>query len=757
MNEMIGGLRGWFVALIALTAGILVSVSRSDVITSIFDIDDQNQKLPPLELYEKEEEVLGLSSGKKNNDQDLFFDEDQNLDDINNELYLYESKETKIKKNDFSLSGTYKHQEKLNPNLEYTNEWVVTVKGGHQAAHKLAKETNYDLVGPVRGFDNTYVFQKSDHPIRSKRNANHHTAKLSSHEKVLFAEQQTIKRRSKRDLLNPWSDLSRKNVDLLFNDPFWPKQWPLHDTRTLEDLPKLDLHVIGAWKKNYTGRGVVVTILDDGIQWNHTDLAKNYDPLASYDLNDNDTDPMPTFDDNNRHGTRCAGEVAMVANNRFCGVGVAYDAKIGGIRMLDGRITDRLEAEALQFHIQHVDIFSASWGPNDDGRTVEGPGTLAEKAIMNGIKNGRGGKGIIYIWASGNGGTFDDDCDCDGYSDSIYTLSVSSASQSGKFPWYGEPCASTLAATYSSGTYTDQKITTTDTENQCTSDHTGTSASAPLAAGIVALGLEANPKLTWRDVQHVVVWSSEPSPLAFNREWHKNGRGLLANNRFGFGLMNAEAFVTLAEKWINVPKQKTCTTTFPGFTKRLITPYKVTVVRFRTDRCKGQYNEVNYLEHVQIVTDIDYTLRGNLAIYVTSPNKRRKVKERKKLQSKEEKGWEIKKEEEIEDSKIAENTIKKEKRSMKTATERMRNILQDFHSGPSRCRNDSKQGISTGEICSYVQKSILMLQNELFSELHNRLPKFFNAIDLYRVIDNRINSASLLGIFYWTPAKYVKI
>ena len=65
------------------------------------------------------------------------------------------------------------------------------------------------------------------------------------------------------------------------------------------------------------------------------------------------------------------------------------------------------------------------------------------------------------MWASGNGGSFNDDCDCDGYSDSIYTLSVSSASQSGKFPWYGEPCASTLAATYSSGTYTDQNFVST--------------------------------------------------------------------------------------------------------------------------------------------------------------------------------------------------------------------------------------------------------------------------------------------------------
>jgi subtilisin family serine protease len=50
----------------------------------------------------------------------------------------------------------------------------------------------------------------------------------------------------------------------------------------------------------------------------------------------------------NSHGTRCAGEIAMVANNRVCGVGVAHGAKIGGIRMLDGGINDRLEGMSLQ-------------------------------------------------------------------------------------------------------------------------------------------------------------------------------------------------------------------------------------------------------------------------------------------------------------------------------------------------------------------------------------------------------------------------
>ncbi|GFT84997.1 neuroendocrine convertase 1 [Nephila pilipes] len=71
---------------------------------------------------------------------------------------------------------------------------------------------------------------------------------------------------------------------------------------------------------------------------------------------------------------------------------------------------------------------------------------------------GRSGKGTIYVWASGNGGSKGDNCNCDGYTNSIYTLSVGSASQHGDFPWYGERCASTMTTAYSSGAYSDQKI-----------------------------------------------------------------------------------------------------------------------------------------------------------------------------------------------------------------------------------------------------------------------------------------------------------
>jgi len=57
-----------------------------------------------------------------------------------------------------------------------------------------------------------------------------------------------------------------------------------------------------------------------------------------------------------------------------------------GVRMLDGEVTDAVEAQSLALNQQHIDVFSASWGPDDDGRTVDGPGPLARKAFIDGIQ-----------------------------------------------------------------------------------------------------------------------------------------------------------------------------------------------------------------------------------------------------------------------------------------------------------------------------------------------------------------------------------
>jgi hypothetical protein len=84
----------------------------------------------------------------------------------------------------------------------------------------------------------------------------------------------------------------------------------------------------------------------------------------------------------------------------------------------------------------------------DNARCLSGPGPLASKALRDGVTKGRKGKGSVFVWASGNGGKFQDNCNCDGYTTSIYTLSVSSVSEKGKAPWYSEACSSSLATTF---------------------------------------------------------------------------------------------------------------------------------------------------------------------------------------------------------------------------------------------------------------------------------------------------------------------
>ena len=75
---------------------------------------------------------------------------------------------------------------------------------------------------------------------------------------------------------------------------------------------------------------------------------------------------------------------------------------------------------------------------------------------------GRKGRGSIFVWASGNGGRSRDHCSCDGYTNSIYTISISSTAESGRKPWYLEECSSTLTTTYSSGENYDRKIVRTE-------------------------------------------------------------------------------------------------------------------------------------------------------------------------------------------------------------------------------------------------------------------------------------------------------
>ncbi|KAL7062130.1 hypothetical protein AAHC03_01894 [Spirometra sp. Aus1] len=315
---------------------------------------------------------------------------------------------------------------------------------------------------------------------------------------------------------------------------------------------------------------------------------------------------------------------AQWRNNGICGMGIAYKAHIGGVRMLDGDVTDAMESRSLSHQMQHIDVYSASWGPEDDGRTVDGPGRLARLAFRDGILKGRGGLGSIFVWASGNGGKYSDNCNCDGYTNSIYTLGVSSASEHGTIPWYAETCSSTLAVTYSSGGQGERAIVTTDLNHTCTDSHSGTSASAPLAAGICALTLSANPRLTWRDLQYIVIYSARPDGL-YPNDWRVNGVGRRVSHAFGYGLMDAAAMVDLALNWTTVPPQRICEVSglLPRspLTMRHHTSERLSV---DTDGCLAQADNnpahaVVYLEHVQAKVTLTSDRRGEVELWLTSP------------------------------------------------------------------------------------------------------------------------------------------
>ncbi|XP_077615494.1 proprotein convertase subtilisin/kexin type 5 isoform X1 [Crocuta crocuta] len=496
----------------------------------------------------------------------------------------------------------------------YTNHWAVKIAGGFPEANRIASKYGFINMGQIGALKDYYHFYHSRTIKRSVLSSRGTHSFISMEPKVEWIQQQVVKRRTKRDY-----DFSRAQPTY-FNDPKWPSMWYMHCSDNTHPCQS-DMNIEGAWKRGYTGKNIVVTILDDGIERTHPDLMQNYDALASCDVNGNDLDPMPRYDasNENKHGTRCAGEVAAAANNSHCTVGIAFNAKIGGVRMLDGDVTDMVEAKSVSFNPQHVHIYSASWGPDDDGKTVDGPAPLTRQAFENGVRMGRRGLGSVFVWASGNGGRSKDHCSCDGYTNSIYTISISSTAESGKKPWYLEECSSTLATTYSSGESYDKKIITTDLRQRCTDNHTGTSASAPMAAGIIALALEANPFLTWRDVQHVIVRTSRAGHLNAN-DWKTNAAGFKVSHLYGFGLMDAEAMVMEAEKWTTVPQQHVCVESTDRQIKT-IRPNSAVRSIYKASGCSDNPNHhVNYLEHVVVRITITHPRRGDLAIYLTSPS-----------------------------------------------------------------------------------------------------------------------------------------
>ncbi|KAL3848249.1 hypothetical protein ACJMK2_019118, partial [Sinanodonta woodiana] len=315
------------------------------------------------------------------------------------------------------------------------------------------------------------------------------------------------------------------------------------------------------------------------------------------------------------HGTQVAGLIAAERDNDNCIVGVAYGSTLIGIRFLGSSYTtDITEAAAIAHGYESVDVSCSSWGP-PDRRGYFAPGALTAAAFEFGVTQGRRGKGIIYVWAAGNGGTTDN-CNADGYANSIYTVTISSVNAKGQPAFYSEVCPPALAVTYSGDRY-HKYMVTTSTLGSCSGGMEGTLLSAPQAAGMVALALQANPNLTWRDVQHLIVKTAKYQNLTEATEYGftLNGAGNYVGQMFGFGLMDAEAMVKYAKTWETVPQQEI-------YTSNISTPYWVlnSTIYVKSETLEIEKTcSINYLEHVKVLTTFQNSQRANVELELLSP------------------------------------------------------------------------------------------------------------------------------------------
>ncbi|KAI0849633.1 peptidase S8/S53 domain-containing protein [Daldinia vernicosa] len=396
------------------------------------------------------------------------------------------------------------------------------------------------------------------------------------------------------------------------SDPIFNEQWHLFNPVQVGH----DVNVTGVWLSGVTGKNATVAIVDDGLDMYSNDLKPNYYAAGSYDFNDQRPEPRPTLSDD-RHGTRCAGEVSA-AKNDVCGVGVAYDSKIAGIRILSKLITDADEALAMNYDFQHNDIYSCSWGPPDDGQSMDAPGILIKRAMLNGVQKGRAEKGSIYVFASGNGAQSEDNCNFDGYTNSIYSITVGAIDRQGLHPYYSEKCSAQLVVTYSSGS--GDAIHTTDVgENQCYNGHGGTSAAAPLAAGIFALALEVRPDLSWRDMQYIAMQSAVPVDLDTG-DWQPTTIGKNFSHTFGYGKVDSYALVETAKSWKNVKPQAWFYSPWLHVNKDIPQGDKGLSVTFEVTKDMLKEANLERLEHVTVTMNVEHTRRGDLSVDLISPD-----------------------------------------------------------------------------------------------------------------------------------------
>jgi subtilisin-like proprotein convertase family protein/ferredoxin len=237
--------------------------------------------------------------------------------------------------------------------------------------------------------------------------------------------------------------------------------------------------------------------------------------------------------------------------------------------------------------------------------------------LESGVYDGRSSLGSIFTFSAGNEYTTDENVNQKGFQKSRYTIAIGAITYSGVQSWYSSIGAPVLVVGPSNGgslgiTTADRTGSVGYSSTNYTNSFGGTSSSGPKVAGLAGLILEAEPTLTWRDMQAILVHSSTPNDLN-HENWSVNGAGLPVSHYYGFGMVDATAAVNLAENWTFLGPEVNIST--PLYTPSVNIPPSGTPLSF-----SHTVTDLLNIESVELFMDVDHQNPEDLIITLTSPS-----------------------------------------------------------------------------------------------------------------------------------------
>jgi subtilisin-like proprotein convertase family protein len=493
---------------------------------------------------------------------------------------------------------------------ETTSEMLVFLRPGTDAAAFAAQYGLTESYG-LRSDPDAYVFSASSSGLLPAALA---SAQADSRVRSAFENARTENTR----------------CDFVPDDPYfkpfsvWPGQWHLSNSYTAG----LDANVLGAWQQ-YTGQGVTIGIVDDGLETAHPDLAPNYDAADSWNFGNNTGDPNPVTADD-RHGIAVAGVAAARGGNGIGVCGAAPYAGLAGLRIDYPTQTTAMFVDATLYHSSGSNT-SIKVENHSYGVTTPYALSSAERAALATST----AAGTIHCFAAGNDrGTIAEDANKKDLQASPDSITVAAVGSTGKFASYS--CfGANIFVTAPSTTNGGLGIITTDrtgtpgyngfVDNNYTGSFGGTSSTTPLVCGVLALAKEAQPSLDTRFAKHLLVQTSRivdsgdktvtggGDGVTSGSAWVTNAAGHAFNENYGFGLIDATALTQQAVLFSGVTPLHTFDSGILSVAAAIPDNDTAGITR------SLQIAETTPLEEVLVSLNIKHTFRGNLEAYLTSP------------------------------------------------------------------------------------------------------------------------------------------